>query len=217
MLFSTPPSLCALLLTLLLLAAHTPAAALSIPRPSSSRRPRALVETAYAGHIVARYTGADAAVAGSVRASASGVTLGGDADGAHITFATAGPRALFSISSLGAVEIGTDTTSFIGASGTAALGAGSPSAVLLNSVPQTSAHARPATTGSESAIWLFDASTGALTAHWVNPDGSHPRTRVAARARDGALVLTGDVAAYNAAAPGPGDVVREVTLHFVSD
>lgn len=45
-------------------------------------------------------------------------------------------------------------------------------------------------------------------AHWVNPDGSHPRTRVAVRAGDGALVLTGDVAAYNQA--HPGDVVYEV-------
>lgn len=42
----------------------------------------------------------------------------------------------------------------------------------------------------------------------MNPDGSHPRTRVAVRARDGALVLTGDVAAYNQA--HPGDVVYEV-------
>ncbi len=79
---------------------------------------------------------------------------------------------------------------------------------------------------------MFDAATQALTgasspplapclhsnanmglrwrraAHWVNPDGSHPRTRVAVRARDGALVLTGDVGAYNEA--HKGDVVYEV-------
>ena len=36
----------------------------------------------------------------------------------------------------------------------------------------------------------------------MNPDGSHPRTSAAYRATDGALVLTGDVAAYNAAHPG---------------
>lgn len=105
-------------------------------------------------------------------------------------------------------------------------------------VSAASAHARPAAAGGESAIWMFDAATQALTgascshispspalwcarkgkadcglrwrrtAHWVNPDGSHPRTRVAVRAGDGALVLTGDVAAYNQA--HPGDVVYEV-------
>ncbi|KAI0824441.1 hypothetical protein BC628DRAFT_1420175 [Trametes gibbosa] len=216
------------------------------PSPYAYAKARPVVETSYSGHIVARYAGTDV-VAGSVQASDSGVTLGGDADSARVTFATSGPRALFSISKLDAgtgVSVpATEAGAFIGATGTAALGAGasrlleydSPlcarasalpasahtsdagvySAVLLNHVHQTSAHARPAASGSESAIWLFDASARALTAHWVNPDGSHPKTEVAMRVRDGALVLTGDVGAYNRA--HAQDPVYEVTLQFVSD
>ncbi|OJT10617.1 hypothetical protein TRAPUB_12865 [Trametes pubescens] len=193
------------------------------PSPSASpfaySKARPAVDVSYSGRIVARYAGTDVPI-GYVRSSSSGVSLGDDEDGARVAFTASGPRALFSISAVDAAVTTDDTasaqnTAFIGAAGTAALAAGSPSAVLLNSVQQTSAHARPAAAGGESAIWMFDAATQALTAHWVNPDGSHPRTRVAVRARDGALVLTGDVGAYNEA--HKGDVVYEVTLHLDSD
>ncbi|KAI8977795.1 hypothetical protein BD414DRAFT_155933 [Trametes punicea] len=139
----------------------------------------------------------------------------------------------------------TQETAFIGATGTSALGGGSAkyvhqksgcarfslfgtwisdthlppsphySTVALGNVKQTAPHARPAVTGGESTIWTFDASSQALTAHWVNPDGSHPKTRVAYSAHDGSLVLTGDVDAYNKA--HPDDPVTEVALYFVSE
>ncbi|KAI0643357.1 hypothetical protein C8Q79DRAFT_173822 [Trametes meyenii] len=186
----------------------------SAPSPSPSpyyARPQ--VETSYSGRLAARLAGTDTP-AGYVRASPSGV--------ASVAFTTFGPRALFDISHID-VALASDPeafqrsqeTPFIGASGTVALGTGSASAVALHRVQQTAPHARPAATGGESTIWTYDAATGSLTAHWVNPDGSHPKTRVAYRARDGALFLAGDVDAYNAA--HAGDPVAEVTLYFVSD
>ncbi|KAI0631454.1 hypothetical protein C8Q77DRAFT_1074538 [Trametes polyzona] len=197
----------------------------SAPSPSASpfayAKTRPAVETAYSGRIVARYAGSEIP-AGIVRASSSGVSLGGDEDGAHVAFTTSGSRALFSISNLDSVVTAKSETAastqapaaFIGASGTSPLGADSPNAVVLANVQQTTAHARPATAGGESTIWTFDAPTQSLVAHWVNPDGSHPRTRVAVRARDGVLVLTGDVGAYNEA--HPGEPIYEVTLHLES-
>ncbi|KAI0668218.1 hypothetical protein C8Q78DRAFT_1081603 [Trametes maxima] len=194
----------------------------SAPSPSPSpyyARPQ--VETSYSGRLAARLAGTDTP-AGYVRASPSGVSLGGVADSASVAFTTFGPRALFDISHID-VALASDPeafqrsqeTPFIGASGTAALGTGSASAAPLNRVQQTAPHARPAAAGGESTIWTYDAATRSLTAHWVNPDGSHPKTRVAYRARDGALFLAGDVGAYNAA--HAGDPVAEVTLYFVSD
>ncbi|KAI0354441.1 hypothetical protein OH77DRAFT_502305 [Trametes cingulata] len=196
----------------------------SAPSPSPSfaySKTRPLVETSYTGRIVARDAGTDVPV-GYVRASSSGV----DAEGAaHVAFTTTGSKALFSISNLDSTVTNdpeafasAQASPFIGGAGTSALSAGSSSAVALNRVPQTSAHARPAAAGpggAESTIWTFDAATQALTAHWVNPDGSHPKTRVAYSARDGSLILTGDVGAYQQA--HPNDNVSEVTLHFVSD
>ncbi|KAL7278242.1 hypothetical protein ACG7TL_008218 [Trametes sanguinea] len=139
----------------------------------------------------------------------------------------------------------TQEASLIGASGTFALGAGSANAVTLETVKQTlllgpsrdrpsfwfrsstpyehsgpgllraAPHARPALTGGESAIWTFDVSTQALTAHWVNPDGSHPKTRVAYNAHNGTLLLTGDVDAYNLA--HADEPLSEVALYFESE
>ncbi|KAI0370749.1 hypothetical protein BV20DRAFT_1035697 [Pilatotrama ljubarskyi] len=193
----------------------------SAPSPSPSfafSKTRPLVETSYSGRIVARDAGTEVPV-GYVRASQSGVSLGSDQEGAaHVAFTTTGSKALFSISNL-EPTVTTDAEAFaaaqaspfIGGSGTSVISAGS-------SRYCASAHARPAAAGAdgaESTIWTFDAATQALTAHWVNPDGSHPKTRVAYSARDGSLVLTGDVAAYQQA--HPDDHVSEVTLQFVSD
>ncbi|KAH9895703.1 hypothetical protein C8Q73DRAFT_447216 [Cubamyces lactineus] len=185
------------------------------PSPSPFAFARPAVETAYSGRIVARYAGTNVP-AGYLRASPSGVVGGAndEQDGAHIAFTTTGSKALFSISNLATVETTTDSeasqeSTLIGAAGASTLSSGSASAVPLGNVKQTSPHARPALTGGESAIWSFDASTHALTVHWVNPDGSHPRTRVAYSARDGTLFLTGDVGAYGAA--HPEDLVSEVT------
>ncbi|KAI0773136.1 hypothetical protein BD413DRAFT_603534 [Trametes elegans] len=201
----------------------------SWPPPRSSAPPRArarvhsrspdrtAVETAHSGKIVARSASTDTPVVGFVRTSSSGVGLGKDTEGEHVTFSTPGPKALFSIgrSDLGeeaAANEESSTPAFLGAKGTSALGTGSASAVRLNVVPQTSKHARPTAAGAESAIWSFDASSHALTPHWVNPDGSHPPTRVVYSAREGTLVLTGDVNAYKQA--HPDDNVAEVTLYL---
>ncbi|KAI0329472.1 hypothetical protein GY45DRAFT_1346523 [Cubamyces sp. BRFM 1775] len=194
------------------------------PSPSPFAFARPAVETAYEGRIVARYAGSDVPM-GYVRASSSGVEEELQ-DGARVVFKTTGSKALFSITTLQGTATtdsdsdsetsqGSEPSTLIGAAGASTLSSGSASAVPLGTVKQTAPHARPALTGGESAIWTFDAATKALTAHWVNPDGSHPHTRVAYRARDGALFVTGDVAAYNAAHPGDG--VSEVTLYLESD
>ncbi|CDO69730.1 hypothetical protein BN946_scf184697.g2 [Trametes cinnabarina] len=211
------------------------------PSPSPFANARTAVPTSYSGRIVARHPGSDRAV-GYLRASSSGVNLGSSDASTTVTFTTTGGNALFSVDN--AVTSDTEASStpeaiIIGASGTAALGAGSANAVTLGNVQQTAPHSRPALTGGESAIWTFDAATQAFTgassaatlappkadntdrgsaapvsAHWVNPDGSHPRTHVAYSARDGALLLTGDVDAYNEA--HPDDALSEVTLYLES-
>ncbi len=77
-------------------------------------------------------------------------------------------------------------------------------------------------TGGESAIWTLDAATqklvrecprppyrairtgldsGTTAALWVNPDGAHAKTTLVYSATDGALLLTGDIDAYNQAHP----------------
>ncbi|KAJ7452632.1 hypothetical protein FB451DRAFT_1409322 [Mycena latifolia] len=48
----------------------------------------------------------------------------------------------------------------------------------------------------ESAVWMYDPATGALSAQWINTDGSAPATSIVYVAGDEALVLTGDVAAF---------------------
>ncbi|KAJ7859861.1 hypothetical protein B0H14DRAFT_2577028 [Mycena olivaceomarginata] len=49
----------------------------------------------------------------------------------------------------------------------------------------------------ESAIWSYDPATQAITAQWINTDGSAPATHIVyANDFNQALVLTGSVAAF---------------------
>ncbi|KZT05696.1 uncharacterized protein LAESUDRAFT_655174 [Laetiporus sulphureus 93-53] len=94
------------------------------------------------------------------------------------------------------------------ASSSGDLARGSDNYVYLGGTTQIAPNARPAsgansftfTTGEhediESAIWRINASTGAITAHWVNPDGSLPTTTIAYYAPENFLLLTGDDAAF---------------------
>ncbi|OSC97168.1 hypothetical protein PYCCODRAFT_1472054 [Trametes coccinea BRFM310] len=187
------------------------------PSPSPSPFAHARPAVNYSGRIVARHPGSDDVV-GYLRALSSGVSLGSNESSTTVAFKTPGGNALFSISngtSSDAEASSTQEASLIGALGTFALGSGSANAVTLENVKQTAPHARPALTGGESAIWTFDVSTQALTAHWVNPDGSHPKTRVAYNAHNGTLLLTGDVDAYNQA--HADEPLSEVALYFESE
>ncbi|KAI9059839.1 hypothetical protein FKP32DRAFT_1605769 [Trametes sanguinea] len=187
------------------------------PSPSPSPFAHSKPAVSYTGRIVARHPGKDDVV-GFLRAPSSGVALGNNESSTTVTFKTPGGNSLFSITNVTSSDAEASSTqeaSLIGASGTSALGAGSANAVTLETVKQTAPHARPALTGGESTIWTFDVSTKALTAHWVNPDGSHPKTRVAYNAHNGTLVLTGDVDAYNKA--HADEPVTEVALYFESE
>ncbi|EIN08581.1 hypothetical protein PUNSTDRAFT_134954 [Punctularia strigosozonata HHB-11173 SS5] len=48
----------------------------------------------------------------------------------------------------------------------------------------------------ESALWTVDASTGNLTAHWVNSNGATPVTQIVYYRRDNVLCFTGDPATF---------------------
>ncbi|KAJ7461212.1 hypothetical protein FB451DRAFT_490584 [Mycena latifolia] len=87
-------------------------------------------------------------------------------------------------------------------------GAGSPNYAYLGGTTQTAGGATPSsgtnsfTTATgipenfESAIWSYDFATQALSAQWINTDGSAPATHLLyANDANQALVLTGDVQA----------------------
>ncbi|KAG8977381.1 hypothetical protein FRC05_001779 [Tulasnella sp. 425] len=49
----------------------------------------------------------------------------------------------------------------------------------------------------ESAVWTYDASTNAITAQWINTDGSSPATHIVyANDANQAFALTGDVGSF---------------------
>ncbi|KAI0697186.1 hypothetical protein C8T65DRAFT_755526 [Cerioporus squamosus] len=81
--------------------------------------------------------------------------------------------------------------------------------------PPATPHARPMAAGGESAIWTLDTATQKLVPYWVNPDGSHAKTTLAYSAADGALLLVGDVDAYNQAHPDAP--LAEAALYYVSN
>ncbi|KAI1793753.1 hypothetical protein LXA43DRAFT_204475 [Ganoderma leucocontextum] len=168
------------------------------------------VENSYTGTLQARTVSSNTSL-GFLRLSSSGVALGGD-NGTSVTFTAVGTLP-FNIATM--TDNTNEVPSFLGAVGNAAIANGSASAAALSNVFQTSPHARPTLSGSESAIWTMDANTGKLTPLWVNPDGSHARSVLAYSASDDALLLTGDVSAYNRA--HPGSPVSEVALFFVSN
>ncbi|KAM5545484.1 hypothetical protein V8D89_000522 [Ganoderma adspersum] len=204
-------------------AAPSPSPSAHVKHPFDNIRLTA-VETSYTGTLQARTVSGNASL-GFVRLSSSGIALGGD-DGSRVTFTAVGTLPF----SIATVTDGADEEpSFLGAVGKTAIASGSGSAAALSNVVQTPAHARPTLSGGESAIWTMDANTLKLTAlgdkpltndHfgaalWVNPDGSHASTTLAHSAFDNALVLTGDVNAYNRA--HPDSPVSEVALFFVSN
>ncbi|KAI0755582.1 hypothetical protein C8Q74DRAFT_1373364 [Fomes fomentarius] len=185
----------------------------AVPSPSPSAalasiQKLAAPEVAHTGHIEAR-TVENNEPLGFVQISSSGLTLGrDDSDGTPVVFTTDGSTP-FSIATVGGAP------TYIGGQGTQSISSGSARKATLGSVGLTTPHARPMATGGESAIWTLDAATQKLVPYWVNPDGSHPRTTLAYSESDGALVLTGDVSAYNQAHPDAQ--VSEVALFFVSN
>lgn len=80
----------------------------------------------------------------------------------------------------------------------------------VGAVPQKGSNSYTSATGldamTESAIWTYDSATGAITAQWINPDGSAPATQVAIVS--GVLILTGDVEVLSANLQLPVDAVN---------
>ncbi|RPD52393.1 hypothetical protein L226DRAFT_258859 [Lentinus tigrinus ALCF2SS1-7] len=175
------------------------------PSPAAFANLHVAVTETRTGRIEAR-TVADDASLGFVRLSSSGVSLG--SDGADVTFTTSGSTP-FSIATT------EESPLYLGGSGTSAIATGTTRTATLSSVPATSPHARPMATGGESAIWTLDAASQKLVPYWVNPDGSHPKTTLAYSTTDGALLLTGDIDAYNQAHPSAPLV--EAALYYVGN
>ncbi|KAJ7084710.1 hypothetical protein C8R44DRAFT_821902 [Mycena epipterygia] len=71
-----------------------------------------------------------------------------------------------------------------------------------DSPPAAVSNSYPAVKQSESAIWNYDATTGAITAQWVNIDGSTPATSIMYVSGSNALVATGDATVFAAAFSG---------------
>ncbi|TFK86969.1 hypothetical protein K466DRAFT_565680 [Polyporus arcularius HHB13444] len=186
---------------------HAPSASPSLS--AFANLPIAATETR-TGRIEAR-TVADDASLGFVQLSSvegSGVSLkfATESDDASVVTFTSSGLTPFDIATTG------DSPLFLGGSGTIAIATGSTRTATLSSVLQTSPHARPMATGGESAIWTLDAATQKLVPLWVNPDGAHAKTTLAYSATDGALLLTGDVDAYNQAHPEAP--VAEAALYY---
>ncbi|EPS98707.1 hypothetical protein FOMPIDRAFT_1165103 [Fomitopsis schrenkii] len=69
--------------------------------------------------------------------------------------------------------------------------------------PQSGLNAFTAATGTprdfESAVWVFDAATtGAVSAQWINPDGSKPKTHLMYVPSSGAFAIASNVPAFEA-------------------
>ncbi|EPQ55300.1 hypothetical protein GLOTRDRAFT_138893 [Gloeophyllum trabeum ATCC 11539] len=77
-------------------------------------------------------------------------------------------------------------------SGVAQTSPGAPAVAAGNTY--TAASGRAA--GTESAIWTYDAASGAVGAQWINGDGSVAPTYVVYSQADSSLLATGDVAKF---------------------
>ncbi|KAI0073513.1 hypothetical protein K474DRAFT_1710642 [Panus rudis PR-1116 ss-1] len=172
----------------------TPTRAYAAKRGSPSSVPVTLT-----GRIQVRWIEGDASY-GYVENSQSGingVNFGGPIPELHVKITTtssgAGP---FDIE---AINPNFPSPFFVGASSNefappVAFGPGNSNAASLDNVKQTT----PVSGISQSSLWSFDPTTKELTPHWVNPDGSVAETVIGFDIRNNAIVLTGDIAAYNA-------------------
>ncbi|KAJ7185514.1 hypothetical protein C8R46DRAFT_1207668 [Mycena filopes] len=68
-----------------------------------------------------------------------------------------------------------------------------------SSPPASVSNSYPSAENCESAIWSYNALTNALTAQWVNTDGSLPPTAIAFVSGSNALLITGDYTAFSQA------------------
>lgn len=91
----------------------------------------------------------------------------------------------------------TNADFYVGGNGTSSIGPGSYDTVAFGAIQK----------GPTSSIWSLDTATGNLTAQWINADNTKPATTVALDLRNNFLVLTGDLAAYNAHASFPASAV----------
>ncbi|KAF9533268.1 hypothetical protein CPB83DRAFT_846162 [Crepidotus variabilis] len=94
------------------------------------------------------------------------------------------------------------------------LSTGSPDYALLTGSSHTAAGSPPASVGnsysgqnSESTIWNYNSASHGLTAAWINTDGTTAPTHLYYLGGSDALLLVGDVNAFNSAFPGGYPVV----------
>ncbi|KAJ6527854.1 hypothetical protein DFH09DRAFT_1414008 [Mycena vulgaris] len=108
--------------------------------------------------------------------------------------ATNGPNATFPL--VGARNLAEGAPSYLFFGGTTTSPPGSPPHAGDNSYTALAGYTRR----FESAIWSYRPATQALTAQWVNTDGSMPATHIFyANYSDNALGLTGDITAFRTA------------------
>ena len=79
----------------------------------------------------------------------------------------------------------------------------------VSSLSSITFHLAPLARPRSRLAWYY-----VLTAQWVNADNTKPTTTVAFDLRNNFLVLTGDLAAYNAHASFPASAVVRPSLHL---
>ncbi|KAL1674042.1 hypothetical protein EV122DRAFT_254766 [Schizophyllum commune] len=157
--------------------------------------PSAKPPVAYSGHLQVR-NAADGSVLGYLSTSSLfGIDYAGG-DHLAVSFTTSGGYKPFDLLATNAKF----TPSYIGAGGNPTLAKGSSATLGFSNVGQTPAGSKPVKHGDsyyESAIWTFNPQTKQFTAHYVNPDGSKPKTQLAYDAHANGLFFVGDLDAYN--------------------
>ncbi|KAF7794244.1 hypothetical protein EIP86_005376 [Pleurotus ostreatoroseus] len=98
---------------------------------------------------------------------------------------------------------------FLGGASNTTLASDSAAAVKISDVPQTRSGARPTANGA-SGIWLYHRRSQEFTAQWRNTDGTSVNATIAFDAAANFVFLTGDLAAYNAAANATAEAVEFV-------
>ncbi|KAH7909553.1 hypothetical protein BJ138DRAFT_1155001 [Hygrophoropsis aurantiaca] len=145
--------------------------------------------------------------------SVSGVNAGGVDTELHVTFKSV--RSEDHLFNIYATNPNFPAPYYIGTSTTATLGPGLQSSVAFANVDQTPPKSPPVTVGNfsyESAIWSFDHKTNEITAHYVNPDGSTPKTTIAYNIWDNTIFFVGDIDAFNNATSDPDYLASPVTF-----
>ncbi|KAK7687872.1 hypothetical protein QCA50_009091 [Cerrena zonata] len=179
------------------------ASASASPSPTPSSLPKI-----FTGRIeVKNLQGASYGFIENSQSGVNGVNFGGPIDELHVKVIS---NTYGGVAQIQATNPEFDAPYYLGGSSTTpqTLGSGFSAGVSLDHVEKA-----PVGSGAtESAVWKINPITKQITAQWVNPDGSRPRTKIGLDIRNNHLVLTGDISAYNGANTWP---ISEVKFFLV--